>query len=125
MNISKQSLNDELSGLLAYNGNSDAVHAYRSAEHAVANGIPVAFPIHNAGVKSQAVKSYKAMHRSGRFERRFNIDLSKPLDVVWNPWIYILRSLKTSRGSTPPRSSITDTSYSSGEQWRDRDLFGG
>lgn len=84
MKTSEHDLKEVLTQKLAFSSNPNALQTYLASERAVANGIPIAFPIHNAGVDSQAVKSYKAMRRSGRLERRFNISIYKPLDVVWN-----------------------------------------
>lgn len=84
MKTSEHNLKEELAQKLAFSSNPNALHTYLATERAVANGIPIAFPIHAAGVDSQSVKSYKAMHRSGRLERRFNMSIYKPLDVVWN-----------------------------------------
>ena len=76
---------DKLTELLAFSTNPNAIQTYLAAEGAIANGIPVAFPIHDRERESQAVKSYKAMHRSGRLERRFNMMIYKPLDIVRTP----------------------------------------
>lgn len=84
MKLSEHNLKEELTQKLAFSTNPNSLLTYLATERAVANGIPVAFPIHAAGVDSQSVKSYKAMHRSGRLERRFNMSIYKPLNNIWN-----------------------------------------
>lgn len=84
MKTSEHDLKEELTQKLAFSTNPNALQTYLATERAVANGIPVAFAIHSAGVDSQSVKSYGAMRRSGQLERRFNMSIYKPLDVVWN-----------------------------------------